>query len=133
VKVSANNSFQAKKKILREVCQEIIPAALNSSEGPLSPGCIQFKYSNVGKDDINTDVFIEIKAYKFNDRLIDLEDRVELIREVLNGMFRRYTFSIWVELVDAGYSSDVKDPSINCDMSMEAAINRLRKNSKLKL
>jgi hypothetical protein len=133
VNVSANNSFNGKKKILRAVCQEIIPAALNSPDSPLSPGCVQFKYSNVGNDDINTDVFIEIRAYKSKDRLKNREDRAESIRRVLSGMFRHYTFSVWVDLAYAGYSSDVKDSKIDCDMSMEAAISRLRNNIKLKL
>jgi hypothetical protein len=131
VNVSAKTSFRAKKRILRAVCQEIVPAALNSHESPLSPGCIQFKYSNIGKDDINTDVLIEIRAYKSNDRLINREERAELIRKVLSDIFGNY--SIWIDLVDAGYSSDGKDPDIGCDMSMQAAVNRLMENRQLKL
>lgn len=132
VDVCANNSFKGRKKILRAVCQEIIPAALDSPDSHLSPGCIQFRYTNVGKDDINTDVFIVIRAYKSKHRLKNREAQAESIRKALNGLFKRYTFSIWIDLAYAGYSSDVEDPKIDCDMSMKAAIERIKNNPQLR-
>lgn len=123
--VKAYVSFKSKipELTLLRYCKEIVPAGLNSTEGPLTPGSIIFIYQPVDYG-IETDAVIEIEAYDFEDRSVDREERANSIREALKKLMPDKKFAIWIRLTKAGYSSDVSDSDSKDDMSMEAAIKR---------
>jgi hypothetical protein len=111
---------------LSRVCWEIIPAAMTSAMGPLTPGSIQFIGDATSAMAMTTDVVLEVEAYDFSDRH-NLDDRAEDIRMALRYLFPDLTFAIWVKLVRAGYASYALDPDFDGDMSMPAAIARAKR------
>jgi hypothetical protein len=110
---------------LFHACRHIVPAALNSDEGRLTPGSIEFDPRRVESEGILTvDVLIDIEAYHYRDRE-NLEERAENIKRALKVIFPDLTFAVWLKLVKAGWASDSVDPEFDGDMSMEAAIERV--------
>lgn len=104
-------------------CSEVVPAGMNSPEGPLTPGSIEYFPHFSSSRGMGTSVFVEIEAFPYKDRE-NLDDRAETIKEALNEIFPGLTFAVWPKLVRAGWSSDHSDPDFDGDMSMEAAIQR---------
>lgn len=110
---------------LMSICSEIVPAALNSKMGQLSPGCIEFIPQNV-EYGIKTDIVLDIEAYDYEDRAENIEDRANNIWVALRSLMPTSTFTVWLVLAKAAFASDVGDENIVCDMSMEAAIARAK-------
>jgi hypothetical protein len=112
-------------RALRAVCDEIVPAAFNSEQGPLMPGSIEFVLQHVSLASLTIDVLLDIEAFDYPDRA-NIDERCAAIKSALREVFGRYTFAVWGKLVKAGWASDSSDPEFNDDMSMPAAIERAR-------
>lgn len=122
-------------ELLMHACEEIIPAGLNSKQGPLTPGSIEFIPTTV-ESGLNINVVIDIEAYFYEDRLADLseryatiEERAEAMKNAFNAIFPDVTFAVFPKLVTAGWSSDTTDSDFDGDMSMDAAIERYKKRT----
>lgn len=116
--------------LLQYACEEIVPAGLNSKQGPLTPGSIEF-IPTVVESGLNIGVVIDIEAYFYEDRLADLseryatiEERAEAMKNAFNEIFTDTTFAVFPKLVTAGWSSDTPDADFDGDMSMGAAVKR---------
>lgn len=107
--------------------REVVPAAFNSRQGPLTPGSIEFTEIDTPSYGLNVDCFVEVEAYFYDDRDTNLDNRAEAVRLALKQILPEYTFAVWPKLVRAGWSSDVSDPDVDADMSIEAAIERAAK------
>lgn len=111
-----------------QVLSELVPAALNSDMGRLTPGSIVYigsSETNYGTDSFLTvDAFIEIESYDYQDRKANIDERCEHIRKAMEQLFPGYTFAVWGKLVTAGWSREASDPDFEGDMSMGAAIVR---------
>lgn len=116
---------------LYQICAQIIPAALNSPSGPLSPGCIEFCYQETKWYAQSVDILIEIRAYKFPDREENKSKRAEMIVEAFKKISPTYSCAVWLELSDAVWISSEPDKKIDVDMSMEAAIERVKKRERI--
>lgn len=104
--------------------REVVPAAFNSEEGPLTPGSIEFVPGRVEQSRFLTVAcFIEVEALYYKDRE-NLDERAEAVRAAMKELFPWATFAVWPKLVTAGWASDSTDPEFDGDMSMEAAIDR---------
>lgn len=110
-------------QLLQNACQEIIPAGLNSKQGPLTPGNIEFIPTTV-EEGLAVDVVIGIEAYYFEDRAADIEERAESMKRAFNAVFPGVKFAVFPKLVIAGWSSDTSDTEFNGDMTMDAAFKR---------
>lgn len=110
---------------LRTVCGEIVPAAFNSEQGPLTPGSIEFVPQRVSSAGLTVDVLLDIEAFDYPDRA-NIDERCAAIKSALRELFGRYTFAVWGKLVKSGWASDSGDPEFDGDMSMPAAIERAR-------
>ncbi len=111
---------------LRPVCQEIVPAALNTKLGKLTPGSIVYIDHTGAEADLGgVDIMVDVEAYDYPDRG-PAEQRAEVIRKALEGLFPGYVFAVWVKLLNAGWSSGESEPGLDDDMSMRAAIDRAR-------
>ena len=122
-------------QLLQHACEEIVPAGLNSKQGPLTPGSIEFIPMTVN-DGLNINVVIDIEAYFYEDRLADLseryasiEERAEAMKNAFNAIFPDVTFAVFPKLVTAGWSSDTEDPEFDGDMSLDAAIERYKQTT----
>lgn len=107
--------------------REIVPAAFNSEQGPLTPGSIEYVIIDTPSYGLNVDCFIEIEAYHYEDRDANLDDRAEAVGLALKELLPEFpacTFAVWPKLVRAGWWSEVSDPDVDVDMSMEAALWR---------
>src|SRR5687767_5772689 len=103
---------------LKLACYEIVPAGLNSPDGPLTPGSIRFHTEEVrGTDHQSEHVFLDIEAYDIADRG-NVEERSEQIKLALAKLFPHNTIAVWLKLVKSGWCSDVSDPDVEADMSM---------------
>lgn len=110
---------------LYNACFEVVPAAFNSKQGPLTPGSIEFLARPLGVgDEISTSAFVEIEAYDFEDRRTNIDDRAALVKDALQLIFPGFSFAVWPKMVIAGWARDEEDPEFDGDMSMEAAIER---------
>jgi len=133
-------SFKERLDSLQLACEEIVPAGMNSEDGPLTPGSIEF-IVHVVESGLKTDVFIDIEADYHEDRFrattlsfeegptplpsLGIDDRAELMKDAFNAIFpEEYTFAVYAKLMKAGWSSDVDDDEFTGDMSMEAALER---------
>jgi len=110
-------------RLLQFACEEIIPAGLNSAQGPLTPGSIEFIPTTV-VDGLGVHVVIDVEAYSYDDRTADIEERAERIKQALSMMFPHCKFAVFLKLVVAGWSSDTEDPEFDGDMSIDAAMAR---------
>lgn len=113
--------------LLRNFCSEIIPASLNSADGPLAPGSIVFISSIVEARGMGFDVVINVKAQYYLDRARNIDERTADILRYLHEWFgSKPQFHVCVELVTAGWASDSRDTAdFDGDMSLEAAYRRL--------
>lgn len=110
---------------LYNACYEVVPAAFNSEQGPLTPGSIEFFARSLGVgDEISTAAFVEIEAYDYEDRRTNLNERAAMVKDALQQIFPGFGFAVWSKLVIAGWARDNGDPDFDGDMSMEAAIRR---------
>jgi len=110
-------------QLLKNACAEIIPAGLNSAQGPLTPGSIEFIPATV-EEGLSVDVVISVEAYYFDDRAADIEERAEVMKIAFNTIFPDVTFAVFPKLLKAGWSSDVADAEFDGDMSMKKAVKR---------
>ncbi len=110
-----------------EALWELVPSAFNSVQGQLTPGSIVY-ISQVAGDgsQLTVDVFVEIEAYFYEDRAKNLDERCEKVGLTLEGFFPGFTFAVWGKLVTAGWCREAEDPSFDGDMSLPAAMERLR-------
>jgi hypothetical protein len=110
---------------LRLALKQLVASALHTEQGPLGPGGITFFADPMGPhDDCATKVFVDIEAYDVPDRG-PAEARSDAIRLALRELFPNLTFSIWVKLENAGWSSDVNDPPpFEGGVTMQGAIDR---------
>lgn len=122
VHVDGNEGDELVEKLFT-ACKEIVPAGMNSPQGPLTPGSIVFAPVFSDREALGTDVFVEIESFPYEDRE-NLDDRADTIKEAFNEIFPSLTFAVWPKLVRAGWSSDHSDPDFDGDMSMEAAVQR---------
>jgi hypothetical protein len=106
-------------------CDEVIPAALNSVEGPLTPGSIEFIPHLVYHKGLKEiDVLITVEAYDYADRVQNIESRAEAIRVSMEMLIPGKKFAVWISPCNAGWSSRTSDPDFVGDMSMRAAFER---------
>lgn len=117
--------FFGKLKELQDACREIVPAGFNSAMGPTVPGGVDFVPAVVLNGALKSHVVIKIEADYHADRAANIESRIRMIKEALNVLFPSWKFSVYVVFVD-GWSSDIEDPTLDIDMSMDAAIKRIR-------
>ena len=110
-------------QLLQYACEEIVPAGLNSKQGPLTPGSIEF-IPMIVEHGLTSEVVIDIEALDYEDRAENIEDRAEAMKNALNAIFPDVWFTVFPKLVKAGWSSDIEDPEFVDDMSMENAIKR---------
>jgi hypothetical protein len=110
-------------QLLEHACKEIVPAGLNSKLGPLTPGSIEFISMTV-ESGLGINVVIDIEAYDYEDRAVDIEKRAAAMKKAFKAIFPAFTFAVFPKLVKAGWSSDTDDPEFDGDMSIEAAIER---------
>ena len=115
-------------QLLQFACEEIVPAGLNSKQGPLTPGSIEF-IPMIVEDGLTSEVVIDIEALDYEDRAENIEDRAEAMKNALNAIFPDVWFTVFPKLVKAGWSSDIEDPKFVDDMSIEAAIERYRRTT----
>jgi hypothetical protein len=124
---SSGSAMSADSDSLFLACRQIVPAAMNSKEGRLTPGSIEFM---VDWADtylyLTVDIFIEIEAFHYDDRE-NLDERAESIRAALSDLFPGVTFGVWPKLVKAGYAADSKDPEFDGDLGMPAALERAKR------
>lgn len=110
-------------------CEEVIPAALNTRQGPLNPGNVLFEYRHaaLGLED-RYDLFIQIEADPFEDRTSPLAraNAGKVLRGGFTALLPSVRLLLRLKFVEADWwSTEAKvpfDPSI--DMSLEAAIAR---------
>lgn len=110
---------------LWHICEQIIPAGMNSAEGPLTPGSIEFIATKV-EFGLGVDVVIDIEAYYYADRAANIEERAQDMKNYFNMFFPDTMFAVFPKLVTAGWSSDSEDPAFDGDMSLAAAYARAR-------
>ena len=129
VRAVISRSYEASKLVASDLgyaLSEIVPAALNSEQGELTPGSIEFMVRRAHDGDrLTVDVFVEVEAFHYDDRDENLQERTTLIQEGLKEMFPSLTFAVWCKLVNAGWASDSTDPEFDGDMSIGAALNRV--------
>lgn len=107
-------------------CRHVVPAGYNSPKGRLTPGSIEFDARRGGTDDyLTVDALIEIEAFHYDDRE-PADDRCETIKAALKELFPDITFAVWGKLVTAGWASDSSDLEFDGDLSMAAAVERVR-------
>jgi hypothetical protein len=112
---------------LKIAYRELVPAALHSPMGPLTPGSIKARIKKqTEEDDINVGVFTKVEAYDLPDRAENLQERAEMLEAALDELFPGVGFGVWACLVKAGWASETADPEFDGDMSMDAAIARTR-------
>lgn len=112
---------------LKIAYRELVPAAFHSPQGPLTPGSIEARIKKqTEEDDINVGVFTKVEAYDLPDRAENLQERAMMLEAALDELFPGVGFGVWACLVKAGWASDTDDPEFNGDMSMAAAIARVR-------
>ena len=107
--------------------QEVVPAALHSKQGPLTPGCLDISGKCVESPfHINSQFLITIIARDCEDRRVNLEEREGEMEAALAELFPEFSFAIRLELKDMlwVYTGPKKPKSRDCDMSMEAAMRR---------
>lgn len=109
--------------LLHTAAAELVPAGMNSEQGPLTPGSIVFMTADGDRAWLTVDVFVEIEAYDYEDRR-DLGERAERIGEAFQLLFPHVTFAVWPKLVTAGWWRETPDPFFDGSMTMEAAISR---------
>lgn len=108
---------------------EIVPSALNSEQGPLTPGSIAYAAAWIeNTKGLTVDAFIRVEAFYYDDRAANLDVRAELIGQAMEELFSGKTFAVWPVLVTAGWYRKQPDPNFDGDMSMPAALNRARHN-----
>lgn len=115
-------------QLLQYACEEIVPAGLNSKQGPLTPGSIEF-IPKIVEHGLTSEVVIDIEAYDYGDRAENIEDRAALMKLGFNTIFPDVTFAVFPKLVKAGWSSDTEDPEFDGEMSLEAAIARYKQRT----
>ncbi len=119
-------SSQNLLKALRHACGEIVPAGMSSPSKPIQPGDIQFVPVAVLMDgSLTVNVLIEIEALWKEDRE-NVDERASEILGAMKQLFPALTFEIWITLVRAGAAGDSMPQEGDFDMSMEAAIARVR-------
>jgi hypothetical protein len=115
---------------LMHVCREIIPAAMTCDEVMLTPGSIEFYNQQAvygcGEYGQDVDVVIDIEASSTPSRSANRDERATSIMDALHELAPQTTFAVHLKLVDACWLSDANDPDFDGDMSMEAAIERVR-------
>ena len=114
---------------LQYACEEIVPAGLNSEQGPLTPGSIQF-IPMIVEHGLTSEVVIDIEDLDYEDRAENIEDRAEAMKNALNTIFPDVWFTVILKLVKAGWSSDTEDTKFNGGMSIEDAIERYRETAR---
>lgn len=121
---------------LHRACKEVVPAGINSREGPLTPGGIVFIPQIVPWYGMDVDVLLEIDAYAYKDRVKNRDTRARQIKDALYLLFgpphemtrNALRFAVMVKLTTFGWASDTQNPQFNGDMSMRAAIERAGKS-----
>jgi hypothetical protein len=112
-------------QLLQYACEEIIPAGLNSKQGPLTPGSIEFIPTTV-EEGLGVTVVVDIEAYFYEDRAKNIEERAKRMRRAFNASFPECTFAVFPKLVIAGWSSNTEDPEFYGKMSIKAAVARYK-------
>lgn len=125
VRAYVHKDFKGPIEELWHLCEEIIPAGMNSKEGPLTPGSIEFIHTVVDFG-LSVDVVIDIEAYYYADRAANIEERAEDMKLYFNMLLPTVTFAVFPKLVTAGWASDSIDPTFDGDMSLKAAYVRAR-------
>ena len=72
VRVTARYNVSDKLEALGHALWEIVPAAMNSEQGKLTPGSICYISGLTDTDLLTVDVFIEVEAYHYEDRHANL-------------------------------------------------------------
>ena len=120
-------------KSLTRFCEELVPAVLNSEEGPLQPGSVRVMHM-ISDTTPDSEVIFDIEAYYFDDRVQNLEIRANHLKNAFDKIssnhqipiFNNLKCIVWMKLVDAAYSSNesepVQEPVL---MNINAAIERL--------
>ncbi|MCX6728988.1 MAG: hypothetical protein NTV39_04475 [Candidatus Saccharibacteria bacterium] len=103
---------------------EIVPAALNSPMGPLTPESIEFVPIYVLRRGLNVDVVIKIEAGFYEDRNANIAKRSKSIEASLRMLLPDTSFAVMTELKEFVWNSQTPDPSFDGDMSMQAAFQR---------
>lgn len=107
------------------ISSEVVPAGLNTSDGPLNPGQILFSHQHVTYGLEGYDLLIEIEAHPFGDRV----DNAEAIKKHLQGGFEAALPSlkllVYLKFIKGHWGlpdSTIIDTSIK--MSMPDAVDR---------
>jgi hypothetical protein len=126
VRVWYNSDTFKEVDMLRIACMEMVPAVLNTAQGQLTPGSIEFFAKAAERGDyLSTDVVIDVEAMYYDDR--DAQAHSDAIRHWLNMLIPGPTYAVWVKLVNAGWASDEEDPRSDADMYVGAAYKRAQK------
>ncbi len=109
---------------LKRFCDQMIPAALNSPQGPLCPGSVIFipTFADMPAGSYAT---IVVEAQRYDDRAAKIDEIAANIASYLKLFLRGANFNLQVKLVDAGWVFASKAPPFKGDMSLEAAWDRL--------
>ena len=105
VRIYTSQRFTGSTKLLKWCCEEIIPAALSSEQGLLHPGDITTMIFEA-TEGLDVDVFIDVEAYKYDDRLVNKEFRaneialgIEEAHKTFPSPYKEpYTNKIWLKL-----------------------------------
>ena len=109
---------------VKQACLEVIPAGLNSPNGPLYPGCTTFIAMKIADLSMDVDVCLDIQAHAYDDRVMDIDVRTSRIEMALKGFFPGLMIDLQVNPVIGGCASDTPFDRFEGDMSMPAAMSR---------
>lgn len=134
VKVYTGPFYKDTARELAVFCQELVPAVLNSKEGPLQPSLVMVTHQP-NNTELSVDILIDVEAFDFPDRSINLDERTDELQRALTRILSnsdtrwvfqtKYTCAVWIKLVKAGYSSNKPDlfqPKVS--MTIDEAIKR---------
>lgn len=113
-----------------QILQLIISSALNAPpNGELMPGHILVFFHEIGPHDTaQEDLYLEISAMDYPERVGNRNERRERLMDALHGLFPGLDVSVYLVLSQASWGSDIPDEPLDTDfdMSMEAALGHCR-------
>ena len=114
-------------ELLQRACEEIVPVGMNSPMGPLAPGDIVYVPTMI--DSLKFDVVFDVEAFRYDDRLYNLDDRSTAMKAAFEEIFPGCSIAMHPKLVLSAWLSDTEDSKFNGPMTMEAAIERYKKRT----